>query len=496
MEIGESIGDYTVCSVLGEGGFGRVLVVRDRHGEECVLKMMRQERQNSEMEFEKLNELLSNEVASMKVSDHENVVQLIEVFQRGSWNTDCCIVMEKCDTDLYKWLRGGSRKRVLSEFEARWALSQVACGLRSIRQNDFIHRDLKPSNLLLKMDNGEEPDSILSYTVKLGDFGLSRALKEDEQAHTLLGTKFYMAPETLSRNYSSSVDMYSFGVIACELLTGETPSWSVNQKGSCIDLDAILSRCPSLSESARSFLRGTIAFVDTRMQWDEFFRHEWIRKDIELQECINRVKQYASWIESVDYVLQKAPTSFSHCFYIAISAMEICYNAMSTVVPSELFEPRDQRFQLLNAVIERHYPVFCHLMGRMLEHAKRSQHAYQEITPLFRRIINYSQSPVVLVPHFASILFEEVIHLRDVSTSANGLLDNKAAMHARRCLLLILDVLGSSDEGHSHPRPCPAMTDGQSARACSNRLHESNVRTVRQFMQEISNASLGTFLPS
>jgi hypothetical protein len=134
-----------------------------------------------------------------------------------------------------------------------WALpllSQVASGLAALHSAGIVHRDLKPSNVLLRTDKRGQ------IVAKIADFGLSRAhdagvlfppspvadaatlpagtVTAIEGADTtqntltrtgaLLGTPQYMPPELASgiRNVSPSVDVFAFGVMAIEMLTGQT----------------------------------------------------------------------------------------------------------------------------------------------------------------------------------------------------------------------------------------------------------------------------------
>jgi len=118
--------------------------------------------------------------------------------------------------------------------DPRWAvpiLAQVARALAAMHGRGIVHRDLKPSNILLA---GE--------TVKVADFGIAGLVADDPHAETiaandrvaspeltrtgaLLGTPLYMAPELVrgARAAGPAADMFSFGVVAYELLAGKPP---------------------------------------------------------------------------------------------------------------------------------------------------------------------------------------------------------------------------------------------------------------------------------
>src|SRR2546425_1007693 len=160
-------------------------------------------------------------------------------------------------------LRQKIKSRALQIKETLDIAIQIAEGLAKAHEAGIIHRDLKPENLMIRRDG----------YAKILDFGLAnliasgeRALAADSaektlirvetEAGTLLGTVNYMSPEQLlGQRVDLRCDIFSFGVVLCEMLTGTCPFVNKNR----IDtMHAILHEEPRLQTASKSELPSDI----------------------------------------------------------------------------------------------------------------------------------------------------------------------------------------------------------------------------------------------
>jgi len=225
---GVCIGDFRLHSFLGVGAFAQVW--KAHHvgtGVPVAIKLaMGQMDELTRVEFQ-------TEVATLARLRHSNVVhvydagttsEVVEKESRGQLLRDTpYVVMEYASRGTLENLR---RPITWNDF-VRIAV-QVLNGLAHAHARGVLHRDIKPANVLL----GSTSD--LRSHIKLADFGIAFSLKSnaavadpegDVEAH-ILGTPLYMAPEQFFgawRDYGPATDIYSFGVVAWELLTGKVP---------------------------------------------------------------------------------------------------------------------------------------------------------------------------------------------------------------------------------------------------------------------------------
>ncbi|VDM32294.1 unnamed protein product [Hydatigera taeniaeformis] len=197
---------YEVLKIIGKGSFGQVVKAFDHKTNTFVgLKMVRNERRFTKQAAEEIRilELLREQ----DVDNSRNVVHLLEHF---TFREHVCMTFELLNINLYELIKRNEFKGFPLPLVRKFAHSILVC-LDMLHRNKIIHCDLKPENILLKQQGRSG--------IKVIDFGSS--CFEDQSIYTYIQSRFYRAPEViLGCKYNSSIDMWSFGCILAELLTG------------------------------------------------------------------------------------------------------------------------------------------------------------------------------------------------------------------------------------------------------------------------------------
>ena len=207
-------GKYEILRKLREGGMGAIFLVRHRLlDEQRVVKVLR-----SQLKEEKeLRDRFVREARTAIHLRHPNVAQLYE-FEIDADGT-AYMVLEFIDgRTLEELIADGTAGSLRLKLEVA---SQCLRALGFLHRKGFVHRDIAPDNIMLTRDTEGEPH------VKLLDLGIVKVLKGEEGltgTSVFLGKVRYAAPEQLEGNViDARTDIYSFGVLFYELLTGLHP---------------------------------------------------------------------------------------------------------------------------------------------------------------------------------------------------------------------------------------------------------------------------------
>lgn len=202
---------YEIMSPLGRGGMGMVYKAHDRMLDETVaIKVLRGEFANT---TEMLRRFKHELKLARKVS-HRNVCRIHEFGEDGGLRYISMEYLEGTDLKQLMRLQGG-----FTAPEAFEVTLQVAEGLQAIHDVGIIHRDLKTPNLMRNARG----------IVKLMDFGIAKGSEETGTGGltvtgAVMGTPEYMSPEQCrGEKIDARSDIYSLGVVAYELFTGQVP---------------------------------------------------------------------------------------------------------------------------------------------------------------------------------------------------------------------------------------------------------------------------------
>ncbi|MET1020936.1 MAG: PASTA domain-containing protein [Arthrobacter sp.] len=199
-------GRYLIQSRLASGGMSTVYVATDRRLERDVALKVLHPHMAGDPQF--LDRLGREAKAAARLS-HPHVVGVLD---QGEDDHVAYLVME--------YIKGHTLRDVLKDKGAlspRLALAlidPVVEGLGAAHEAGLIHRDIKPENVLIA-DDGR---------IKLGDFGLARAISTSTSTGALIGTVAYLSPElVLGRQADARSDIYSVGIMLYEMITGRQP---------------------------------------------------------------------------------------------------------------------------------------------------------------------------------------------------------------------------------------------------------------------------------
>ncbi len=203
-------------ALLGSGSYGRVIKVEDQLETEWVAI--------------KISEFKGNDIKSLKAE--------VELAQRVPRQTniaryDACYRFETdtsiSDFAIMKYYPDGNladllRRITLSPTQIYEITQGILLGLQHLHRQRIVHRDFKPANILISRDNAGR------FIPKIADFGLSKLVRDDELDSSDFdlsdgrGTPSYKAPEQIEGSrVSFNLDLWAFGVILYEIMTGEKP---------------------------------------------------------------------------------------------------------------------------------------------------------------------------------------------------------------------------------------------------------------------------------
>jgi serine/threonine protein kinase len=207
FNVGQSVGDYEVLSVLGLGGMGKVYKVRNVISDRAEAMKVLLPDLNS---HQSLADRFLREIRLLASLNHPNIAALRTAL---TYENQLVMIMEFVEGET---LANRIARAPISTAEAVNYSQQILSALSYAHKHNIIHRDIKPANMMLTPQGA----------VKLMDFGIARSGTDGSltSTGTTLGSLNYMPPEQVRGEAADArSDLYSFGISLYELLTGKLP---------------------------------------------------------------------------------------------------------------------------------------------------------------------------------------------------------------------------------------------------------------------------------
>jgi serine/threonine protein kinase len=213
---GTPVGEYEVLGLLGEGGFGAVYrAVHPVIGKHAAIKVLKRE-------FSSQPDMVARFVSEARAVNQIRHKHIIDIFSFG-------VLPDGRQFFVMELLEGVALETYLERHgampfaQAAPILRAVARALGAAHAAGITHRDIKPENVFLCMDEDGHA------TPKLLDFGIAKLVVDKNSQHKTrsgipMGTPLYMSPEQVhGKAVDPRSDIYSFGVMAFQMLTGRVP---------------------------------------------------------------------------------------------------------------------------------------------------------------------------------------------------------------------------------------------------------------------------------
>lgn len=219
---GELVGQrYRIQRFIARGGMGEVYEAFDRDlSENVALKTVA----STACDNPNAVRRLKAEVQLARRVSHPNVCRIYDLGSHSMPTSDAQIYFLTMEFVEGRTL--GQRLREQGKLSLEDALNiarQLLSGLSAAHEAGILHRDFKSDNVMLRQDAEGKPTAVIL------DFGLARSVddraRQSQSNQQVVGTLGYIAPEQLQgKAFTPASDLYSFGVVLYEMLTGERPS--------------------------------------------------------------------------------------------------------------------------------------------------------------------------------------------------------------------------------------------------------------------------------
>lgn len=265
---------YEFVSILGNGGFGKVRLYRDRNCPDLkyAIKTLKKDFLNTHN-----IQSMIQEVQIINSLDHPNIVKYFETYDDYYLH----IVIEYIPRDSLFKIISNRKVNGFTEKNAAEIISHLFKSISFVHSNKIVHRDIKPENILFSVKGNYK-------SLKLIDFGLSTSLATKDKYR--VGSPYYMAPEMLVGRYDYATDMWSIGVILFVMMTGNYPFPGKDQQEVFQNIkkgvyDVRILEKNKASEEVKDLIKNLLVHdINKRIPIDHALKHPWFQKFLSLSE--------------------------------------------------------------------------------------------------------------------------------------------------------------------------------------------------------------------
>lgn len=202
--------NFKLCSVIGKGSFGKILLAKDKHGQLHIIKRIRKD----VLENSKMMDKIHFEMKIMSKVKSPFLMQLNHFFES---DLRYYLFMDfMAGKDLYTQLNRLPEGFKLSQI--KFIAAQIVIGLDKLHSSGYVHKDIKTENVMIEH----------SGYVQIGDFGLACEYGDSTNSFKS-GSPLYMSPEVFDDNEFATtyqVDWWALGIILYELHYKKSPFFS------------------------------------------------------------------------------------------------------------------------------------------------------------------------------------------------------------------------------------------------------------------------------
>ena len=289
----KEIKGYRFEEELGKGISSKVyLATRMSDGKKFAIK----EIEKSFVNDKRYKKYINNEIFILKNINNEYVIKLCDLIFDLNY---IYLIFEYCNgLDLDKCLKRYLKKynKPFSQEVVQYLMRQIISGFVYLHSSQIIHRDVKLENILVQFPTEEDKENLnmMKTKIKITDFGLSRYLKADKLAITVLGNPINMEPHILKKmlridnntsfGYDQKADIWSLGTCTYELLIG-CPAFEASSYEELLKkIEKGGYRIPheiNLSVEAISFISGMLRYEpESRLDIESLSKQYFLTRDV------------------------------------------------------------------------------------------------------------------------------------------------------------------------------------------------------------------------